>query len=87
MKLIVHPFKRNSEEATFRKIYEELCEVSEARALELYSHDGDDKQLKMEVGDLLTAILNWCAWAEIDVQECLDMVNTKNTMRGYCDTM
>lgn len=87
MKLFVTPFKRDSEEATFRKIYEELCEVTEERSLVLYSHDGLSSKLKMEVGDLLTVIINWCEWAELDVQECLDLANAKNVIRGYYDTM
>ena len=87
MKLFVKPFKRDSEEATFRKIHEEMYEVAVERTLELLSHDGDEKRLKMEVGDLLTAIVNWCQWAGLDVQECLDLANTKNVIRGYYDTM
>lgn len=87
MKIFVKPFKRDSEEATFRKIYEELCEVSRERSLVIYSHEGSDIFLKMEVGDLLTVIVNWCQWAGLDVQECLDLANTKNVIRGYYDTM
>ena len=87
MKLFVEPFKADSEDATFRKIYEELYELTEARAYATMMGDVREHNVIMECGDLLTAIVNWCVWAGIEPQECLDYANTKNVLRGRYDTM
>lgn len=43
--------------------------------------------LMLEIGDVFTALANFCAANDIDVQECVDLVETKNVIRGRYDTM
>lgn len=88
------PFVKDSEEDTFRKIFEELYEVTDARTLNDCTQIAplnDDvkykskKRLETEIGDLLTAILNWAIRRGYDPQECIDLAQTKNEIRGYYD--
>ena len=81
MLIRVNTFTIESEEATFRKIFEELSELAEARAIARES-DKCFEHMKAEVGDLLTAIANWCEWVGVDPQECVDIVETSNRSRG-----
>lgn len=87
MKLTIEPFRMDSEDATFRKIFEELFELTEARALSAASGETCDIHLMMEVGDLYTVLTNWCEWAGISPQACIDLANTKNIIRGRYDTI
>lgn len=82
MLIKVNPFTIDSEEMTFRKIYEELSELSEVRANFISGNHTTDDFLQMEAGDLLTAIVNWCEWIGLDPQECVELAEAKNRMRG-----
>lgn len=82
MLIKVNPFTIDSEEMTFRKIYEELCELSEVRKDLIFKGPKAEDTLKMEIGDLLTAIVNWCEWIGLDPQECVELAEAKNRMRG-----
>lgn len=82
MLIRVNPFTIDSEEMTFRKIYEELCELSDVRASMRAGVMAAEHNLQMETGDLLTAIVNWCEWQGLNPQECIDLVEEKNRARG-----
>lgn len=43
--------------------------------------------LELEIGDVVTAVANFCDKMHIDLQRCIDMVETKNILRGYYDTI
>ena len=82
MLIKVNPFTIDSEEMTFRKIYEELSELSEVRANFISGNHITADFLQMETGDLLTAIVNWCEWMGLDPQECVELAEEKNRARG-----
>ena len=41
--------------------------------------------LCLEIGDVFTALANYCAANNIDAQYCVDLAQTKNIVRGYYD--
>lgn len=43
-------------------------------------------ELMLEIGDVLTAAMNLCESLGFDAQECVDLVQTKNVIRGYYDS-
>lgn len=85
MKLFIEPFTIGSEDETFRKIYEEVYELTEARAFSHAQGDVRTFNVMMEVGDVFTVLTNWCEWVGINPQECIDLANTKNVLRGRYD--
>lgn len=86
--ITVNTFEKDSEEQTFRKIFEELYELTYCRA-QADSNDWEyaNLSLMMELGDLVTAIFNWAKRVNIDLQGCVDLAETKNILRGYYDTI
>ena len=86
--LTVNTFEKDSEEQTFRKIFEELYELTYCRAqADASDWEYANMSLMMELGDLVTAIFNWARRVNISLQDCVDLAETKNILRGYYDTI
>lgn len=84
MRIEVNTFDMGTNEEKARKVCEE--------AMEFYAEYRVSKisgiyPLMLEIGDVFTALANFCAANDIDVQECVDLVETKNVIRGRYDTM
>lgn len=99
MKISVNTFSKGTIEDSAHKVLEEGAELIEAyyRWVYLYdsSCDSEDEclefesktNLMLELGDVLTATMNLCEKLGFEAQECVDMVETKNILRGYYDTI
>lgn len=88
MKIEVETFLIGNSEVIARKVCEEV--------MEFYAEHSKDESdcasfqpfdLAMEIGDVFTALMNYCACKGIDAQKCVDLANTKNLLRGRYDTM
>lgn len=93
MKIEVNTFKKGSARESQRKVVEEAMEFAAAYdeySLLIADDKSDTKEmwnLMLEIGDVFTATANLCAKMGIDAQRCVDMVETKNIIRGYYDTI
>ena len=92
MKISVNTFSKGTIEDSAHKVLEEGAELIEAYYRWIYLSDtkmdfASECDLKMEIGDVLTATMNLCEKLGYDVQECVDLVETKNILRGYYDTI
>lgn len=82
-------------EQTARKVCEESMEFYAEHALyQTYwaasDADGEDiamMRMKVELGDVITACFNYADMLGIDLQECVDLAETKNISRGRYDRM
>ena len=84
MKIEIRTFDLGTDEDKARKVCEE--------AMEFYAEHSCSRiagiyPLMLEIGDVLTALANYCAARGIDAQECIDLVETKNIIRGRYDTI
>lgn len=92
-KVIVETFFRGDSSVIAEKVKEEGGEVLDAYlAYSVSSLNADDEiryrdegALMLEIGDVLTAAMNLCDSLGFDAQECVDLVQTKNIIRGYYD--
>lgn len=82
-----NPFDMGTTDDKARKVCEEAMEFYAEHfasvsvlAMDIKSTDGD--YLRYEIGDVLTAMLNYCHALGIDPQECIDRVEEKNRNRG-----
>lgn len=64
------------EDAQLLKLQEEVCELVEAM-----EEGFDDDETKMEVGDVITVIINLCERRRWTLQECLELTNDKLSKR------
>lgn len=87
MQISFNPFDMGTLDDKARKVCEEATEfygehfvTVSVLALDVHSANGDF--LRYEIGDVLTAMLNYCNAAGIDPQQCIDMVEQKNRNRG-----
>ena len=87
MQISFNPFDMGTLDDKARKVCEEAMEfyaehfvTVSVLALDVHSTKGDC--LRYEIGDVLTAMLNYCASLGIDPQECIDKVEEKNRNRG-----
>ena len=92
MTFSVNTFRMGYIDESIDKIVEEANEVKEAYEAYITSLDSeklfDNKcALELEIGDVVTAVANLCDKMHIDLQRCIDMVETKNIIRGYYDTI
>ena len=88
----VNTFRMGGIETSVDKVVEEANEVKEAYENYVASKTKEEAfahmcELQSEIGDVVTAVANLCYKMHIDVQRCIDMVETKNVIRGYYDTM
>lgn len=82
----VETFKRGSVEDIARKVCEEAMEFYAEHREYMTEPIGDDLgmlPLMLEIGDVITAIANYCAAMGIDAQDCVTFVRIKNLARGY----
>lgn len=79
--LCIDTFDLGTSEQKARKVCEEATEFFAEHAY------GSLENLCMEVGDVYTAITNYCAQRGIDPQYCIDLANAKNIIRGRYDKM
>lgn len=84
MRIEVRTFDLGTTEEKARKVCEE--------AMEFYAEHSVGKvcgiyPLLLEIGDVFTALANYCAARDIDPQECIDLVEVKNITRGRYDTI
>lgn len=79
MQISFNPFDVGTSEDKARKVCEEAMEFyAEHHECWAYGLTGNGrKALFYEIGDVLTAILNYCAAEHIDPQECIDRVEQK----------
>ena len=84
MQIRFNPFDMGTSEDKARKVCEEAMEFyAEHHECWSYGLTGNGrKALFYEIGDVLTAILNYCAAERIDPQQCIDRVERKNRNRG-----
>lgn len=91
----VRTFVGGTPEQTARKVCEESMEFYAEHALyQTYwnDHDPDGEdiammRMKMELGDVITACFNYADMVGIDLQECVDLAETKNISNGRYDRM
>lgn len=89
----VHTFVGGTPEQTARKVCEEANEFyAEHIKVAIYANLGDDAgeqtakmQMMHELGDIITAVANYCSMCNIDLQECVDLAETANILRGRYD--
>lgn len=82
MKISVKTFNVGTSEEKARKVCEEAFEFYAAH----YSVEQRGKEeLMMEIGDLFTILMNYCAANKIDAQYCVDLAEVKNLFRGMYD--
>lgn len=92
--VIVDTFVRGDSDTIAEKVKEEGGEVLEAFESYAYSlclTDAETRfqaegELMLEIGDVITAAMNLCESLGFDAQECVDLVQTKNVIRGYYDS-
>lgn len=91
MKISVNTFSRGTVYDSVAKVREESFELEEAyfEYKNALIQDAYEKRkcLMLEIGDVLTATMNLCEKMGIRPQDCIDMVETKNILRGYYDTI
>lgn len=92
--VIVDTFVRGDSETIAEKVKEEGGEVLVA----FFDYDfastrcskeaafKAEGELRLEIGDVITAAMNLCESLGFDAQECVDLVQTKNVIRGYYDS-
>lgn len=92
--VIVDTFVRGDSDTIAEKVKEEGGEVLDAyiiyyNTLACYYDVARFKAegaLMLEIGDVITAAMNLCESLGFDAQECVDLVQTKNVIRGYYDS-
>lgn len=93
MKVEVDTFEKGT---TFESVLKVVEEANEMKAAYIEWDNCDILELKIlrplynlknEIGDVLTATMNLCSKLKIDPQECVDIVQVKNILRGYYDTI
>lgn len=79
-----NPFDMGTSDNKARKVCEEAMEFyAEHHECWAYGLTGNERRaLFYEIGDVLTAILNYCAAEHIDPQRCINMAEEKNRNRG-----
>lgn len=83
MQISFNPFDMDSLDEKARKVCEEATEFyAEHHECLENGTIGVTIGLFNEIGDVLTAMLNYCNAAGIDPQQCIDMAEQKNRMRG-----
>ena len=86
MRIEILTFELGDDEERARKVCEEATEMYAAYR---EYHDFNDldnyDELCLEIGDVITAAVNFATAFGIDVQRCIDMVETKNIIRGRYD--
>ena len=84
VQISVNPFDMGTLDEKARKVCEEAMEFyAEHHECWAYGLTGNKRRaLFYEIGDVLTAMLNYCNAEEIDPQQCINMVEEKNKMRG-----
>ena len=85
MQISFNPFDMGTPDDKARKVCEEATEFYAEHFmvsnLGLFGSD-QTRFLRYEIGDVLTAMLNYCTSLGIDPQLCIDMVEEKNRNRG-----
>ena len=88
----IHTFVAGTPEQTARKVCEEAMEFyAEHAALQATPTEDDYgymlhmSKVEEEIGDVFTALSNYCSMCGIDIQRCIDLVEAKNIMRGRYD--
>ena len=83
----INTFELGTHDERARKVCEESTELYAAWSLaDMTEFDGDSMyNLRMEIGDVLTSCVNFATALGIDVQDCIDLVETKNIIRGRYD--
>ena len=83
MQISFNPFDMDSLDDKARKVCEEATEFyAEHHACLENGTIGVTIGLFNEIGDVLTAMLNYCNATGIDPQQCINMVEEKNKMLG-----
>jgi phosphoribosyl-ATP pyrophosphohydrolase len=83
MKISFNPFDMDSLDDKARKVCEEATEFyAEHHECLENGTIGVTIGLFNEIGDVLTATLNYCNAAGIDPQQCIDLAEEKNRNRG-----
>lgn len=84
MQIGFNPFDMGTSDDKARKVCEEAMEFyAEHHECWSYGLTGNGRRsLFYEIGDVLTAILNYCAAEHIDPQRCIDRVEERNRNRG-----
>lgn len=86
MKIEVKTFERGTIDDIARKVCEEAMEFYAEHKSYMTEPIGDDLgmlPLMLEIGDVFTAIANYCEAMGIDAQDCVLLVQAKNLARGY----
>lgn len=90
MHIEVDTFSLGTSDEKARKVCEEATEFYAEHAKFIRDYKliptKDDAwlySLYLEIGDVFTALANYCAANNIDAQYCIDLVQTKNIIRGY----
>ena len=76
----INTFELGTDSERAEKVVEEANELRDA-----FYMGCDEYDLMMEIGDVITIAVNFAAALGIDVQGCIDMVETKNIIRGRYD--
>lgn len=91
--ITVNTFKLGTTLDSVKKVIEEAHELEEAYLQYVDRNRSSESDyeyhthMMLEIGDVLTATMNLCEKMGIRPQECVDMVETKNILRGYYDTI
>lgn len=82
--LTVETFDKGSQRDKARKVCEEAMEFYAAyeKFADNPCHE-TDFALLLEIGDVFTALANFCAAEGISPQTCVTYAQTKNMVRGY----
>lgn len=85
--ITIATFDLGTAEEKARKVCEESMEFYAAHNMECYLDGGSPKgasnmNLMMEIGDVFTALANYCASLGIAPQECVFYAQLKNLLRG-----
>lgn len=85
--ITVITFDLGDAEEKARKVCEESMEFYAAHNMESYLDGGTPKgvcnmNLMMEIGDVFTALVNYCVSIGIHPQECVHYAQLKNLVRG-----
>lgn len=89
MRIEVETFKRGGVEDIARKVCEEATEFYAEHRLYATEPICDDLgmlPLMLEIGDVFTAMSNYCAVMGISAQDCVLLAQVKNLARGYYGT-
>ena len=80
---MVRTFDMGTRDEKARKVMEECAEFfGEHTTCMRHDEDCLSLDLCMEIGDVLTALLNYCDSLNMDAQSCVDMAYKKNRARG-----